>query len=184
MYIKRSSKAQHRPFISGLKHDALWSVLHRKTEISIWWLSAKRLNHHFPCKSKHIRCQLLPFSLLFLSLYELKTQCFLSEMLLILTLQRADNGPCCYMCLRVCFPIKPIVMAPEETICVVTLSSINMCVFEPIWPVRADVSLLITVLISSFRLRVHIISLAHWVIVVLYVPYSTTVCTIVAIVVL
>lgn len=89
-------------------------------------------------------------------------------MLLILTLQRADN----VVQAAVCFPTNLIAMAPKETISVVTLSSISMRVFEPVWPVRADVSLLITRLISSFRLRVHIISLVHWVIVVPSLSFS------------
>ncbi len=94
-------------------------------------------------------------------------------MLLILTLQRADNVVQAAACVEgVCFPTNLIAMAPKETISVVTLSSISMRVFEPVWPVRADVSLLITGLISSFRLRVHIISLVHWVIVVPSLSFS------------
>lgn len=168
MYIERSSKASHRPSISGLKHDTLWSVLHSKTEISVWLLSPKRLIHHFPCKPKHIRCHRFPslyFSFLRL-LHQLKTQCFLSEMLLILTLQRADNVVQAAACVEGVFSHQSHSDGSKETISVVTLSSISMRVFEPVWPVRADVSLLITWLISSFRLRVHIISLVHWVIVV------------------
>lgn len=73
MYIERSSKALRNPSISGPKHDTLWSVLHRKTEISIWWLSPNLLNHHFPCK--HIRCCCFPsFYFSFLHpLHQLKT---------------------------------------------------------------------------------------------------------------
>lgn len=133
---------------------------------------AKKAYSSFPLQAKHIRCRRVPslyFSFLRL-LHQLKTQCFLSEMLLILTLQWADNVVQAAVCVwRVCvFSPNPQRWLLKR----VTLSSISMCVFEPVWPVRADVSLLITLLISSFRLRLHIISLVHWVIVVPSLSFS------------
>lgn len=130
MFTERSSKALYRPSISGLKHDTLWSVLHCKTEISVWWLSPKRLIHNFPCKPKHIRCHRFP-SLFFLfpSVASVKNSVFpvrdavdfewpCNELITLSKLLRVFEG--------VSFPTKPIAMALRETISVVKLSSISM----------------------------------------------------------
>lgn len=66
MYIERSSKASHRPSISGLKHDTLWSVLHSKTDKRLIVI-AKKAYSSFPLQAEAHQMSSLPFSLFFLS---------------------------------------------------------------------------------------------------------------------